>query len=169
MARRKGQSGQAALEFVLAYGTVILPVTVMIIFTAQMMWVWHTMSDFARQGARYATTHCWQGAGDNVRSWMQQNVPLTYERDQFTGGPAQIEIDYYARDPESGTLADFACDGGDCSTSCIPDTVRVRITGYEFRGIFTYLGLPPVTMPDFQTTLSMESAGCSPDSEECLP
>lgn len=169
MKRRNHISGQATVEFVMAYSALILPVSMMIIFTAQLLWVWHSMADFTNQGARYATTHCWQGDGDNVRAWMRQNVPLTPDRDQFQNGPAEIVIEYFGKDPGTGALTEYSCDGGDCSSSCVPDAVRVRVTGYEFRGLFTYLGLPPLSMPDFQTTLAVESAGCGPDSQECTP
>jgi len=157
------------MEFVLTYSALILPVTMMIIFTAKMLWVWNSMVDHTREGARYATTHCWQGGGENVRTWMQQNAPLTFDRDQFVQGPAVFEIDYLGRNAETGTLEEFSCEGGECSRACIPDVVRVRVTGYEFRSFFGYLGLPPVAMPTFETTMAMESAGCNPDSEDCLP
>lgn len=157
------------MEFILAYSALLLPVTMMIIFTANLLWVWNSMTDFTREGARYASTHCWQGDGGNVRTWMQQNVPLTFDREQFQGGPAEITVEYYGKDPESGTLTEFSCDQGECSRGCVPEVVRVRITSYEFRSFMSYLGLPPVAMPDFQTTVPMESAGCSPDTEDCLP
>lgn len=166
---RKNRRGQATIEFIVSYATLVLPVTMMIIFTAQLLWVWHSMTDWTALGARYASTHCWQGDGGNVRTWMQQNVPLTADRDQFQSGPAEIEVAYFKRDPDSGSLADFSCDSGECSRNCIPDTVRIRVTGYEYRGVFTYLGLPPLAMPDFTTSVAIESAGCNPDSEECLP
>jgi hypothetical protein len=31
------------------------------------------------------------------------------------------------------------------------------------------LGLPPVALPDFRTTLAMEGAGCNPEEGTCLP
>jgi len=165
----KKRRGQATVEFVIAYSALLLPVTMMIVFTAKLLWVWNSMADFTREGARYAATHCWQGNGDNVRTYMTQNVPLVWDRDQFTSGPAQMEITYYGTNAETGALEDFSCDGGECSTGCVPDTVRVRITGYEFRSFFGYLGLPPLAMPDFQTAVPMESAGCDPETGECLP
>ena len=32
-----------------------------------------------------------------------------------------------------------------------------------------YLGLPPVTLPNFRTSLPMESAGCDPEQGVCNP
>jgi hypothetical protein len=167
--QRNSRNGQATLEFVIAFGSILLPVSMMIVFTAQLLWIWHSLVDFTREGARYATTHCWQGDGGNVVTWMQQNFPLTADRGQFTNGTAQIEVTYYARDPDTGNLAEFSCDSSECSAACVPDTVRVRVINYEYRPFMSYLGLPPVTMPDFQTQMPMESAGCNADSGECLP
>src|ERR1035441_514690 len=59
--RRPSQGGQALVEFALAWGTVILPLTFMIIYTSELLWIWHSVADFTRDGARYAATHCWQG------------------------------------------------------------------------------------------------------------
>jgi hypothetical protein len=167
---RRNQRGQAAIEYVIAFSALLLPMTFAIIFTAQLLWIWHSVVDFTRSGARYATTHCWQGDGENVRGWMRNNTPLMFDRDQFQGGQAEIQIQYYSRDPESGTLAEFSCDQGECSTGCVPEVVTVRIVNYEFRSFVTnYLGLAPVTLPDFHTTLSMQSAGCDPEQGTCLP
>ena len=47
------RSGQATLEFALSYAGVILPLTFGIIFTSQLLWIWHSVADFTRDGARY--------------------------------------------------------------------------------------------------------------------
>jgi len=160
--------GQATLEYVLVYAGVLLPLTMAMIFTAEMLWVWHSVNDFTRQGASYAATHCWQG-GSNVVQWMQNNVPITFDREQFRTGQVEIQVEYFSRDAETGELGEFACDGAGCSRECVPELVRVSITGYEFRPFLTTLGLPPVPIPNFQMTLPMESAGCSADEETCQP
>lgn len=167
---KKSARGAVTVEYVIAYSLLLLPVTFAIIFTAQLLWVWQSVVDFTRAGARYATTHCWQADGDNVRQFMQQNVPLMFDREQFQGGPAEFQIEYTARNAETGQLEEFTCEQGDCSANCVPDMVKVSIINYEFRPFITsYLGLPPVTLPDFHTSLPMESAGCQPDLEECFP
>jgi hypothetical protein len=163
------RNGQATLEFVISYVTILLPVTMMIVFTANLLWVWHGVIDWTREGARYASTHCWQGDGANVRTFMQQNVPLMFDRDQFAQGPAEITIGYFSKNADSGAIEDFTCDGGECSRSCIPDVVKITVAGYEFRSLFTFLGLPPVPLPNVQTVAAIESAGCNPDTEDCLP
>jgi hypothetical protein len=163
------QHGQATIEYVITLGGLVIPLTFAIIFTAELLWVWHSAVDFTRDGARYAATHCWQPGGENVASYMRTNVPLMVDMDQFRGGQAEIAVDYFRRNTETGQLEAFSCDGGECSTDCIPDTVTVRIRNYEFRRFFSYLGLSPVRMPEFQTALPMEGAGCDPEQGSCLP
>jgi Flp pilus assembly protein TadG len=166
----RGRRGQATVEYAIAFSSLLLPVTFAIVYTSQLLWIWHSVTDFTRNGARYATTHCWQGDGENVRTWMKNNTPLMFDRDQFQSGSVEIQVTYMSRDADSGQLAEFSCDGGDCSTSCVPDVVTVKVTNYEFRTFVTnYLGLAPVTLPDFHMTLAMQSAGCDPEQGTCLP
>jgi len=87
---------------------------------------------------------------------------------QIKNGPAQISVAYFSKDPDTGQLAPFQCDS-DCTTGCIPDTVTISVTGFQFGTFFTALGLPPVTIPDFRTSLAMEGAGCDPEQGVCLP
>ncbi len=166
--RRNARGGQALVEFALAYSAIILPLTCMVIFTAHMMWVWNSVIEWTRNGARYAATHCAQGGGSNVIEFMRNNVPLTFDYEQFRSGPAEVQVEYFSRDPESGELVTFTC-GSDCSLECIPDVVRVRVTNYEFRAFQSYLGLPPIPIPEFATTVPVESAGCDPETGSCLP
>lgn len=168
MAVRRRQRGQATVEYALVFAGVIVPTLFAIIFTAELLWIWHSVADFTRDGASYASTHCWQTGADNVVNYMRNHVPLMIDRDQFQGGTASLVVTYYSKDPDTGQLTEFAC-SGDCSTLCIPDTVTVKVANYQFDGINRYLGLPPVTIPDFQSTLPIESAGCDPEQGTCLP
>lgn len=165
--RRATQRGQATIEFAITFAAITMPLTFAIIFTSQLLWVWHSVVDFTRDGARYAATHCYMGGGENVVSYMRSNVPPMVDWEQFAQGGATIEVQYFQRNAETGVMESFACEGSECSTECIPDAVTVRITGYEFRRVLSYLGVSPVSMPDFRTSLPMESAGCSPGSD-CL-
>lgn len=165
---RHRQRGQATVEYAIVLAGLLIPVTFAIIYTAELLWVWHSVVNFTRDGARYASTHCWQASGDNVVNYMKQNVPLMFDRDQFTGGAADIQVTYFSKDPDSGALTPFACDA-ECSTECVPDTVTVAIANYEFRNFVAYLGLPAVRIPNFQTSLPIESAGCDPEQGTCLP
>ena len=160
--------GQATVEYAIVAAGVLIPMTFGIIYAAQLLWIWHSVTDFTREGARYATTHCWQSDGGNVLNYMKTHVPPMVDQQQFQSGPVEIDVSYFSRDPGSGALTPFSCDA-DCGTSCIPDTVTVQVRNYEFRGFVGYLGLPPVPIPDFQMSMPIESAGCDPDSGVCLP
>ncbi|MEZ5398341.1 MAG: pilus assembly protein [Bryobacteraceae bacterium] len=165
----RGRRGQQAVEFGVTWVTLFFPLVMMLIFTAQLLWVWHSVVEFTREGARYAATHCYQGGGANVVNYMQQNTPIMIDREQFRGGQAEIVVSYYSRDADSGTLGDFTCDGGDCTRDCVPDVVRVGINNYQFQHFVSYLGLPPVSIPNFSATVAVQSGGCTPDSEDCNP
>jgi len=158
------------MEFALVWAAIIVPMTFGIIFTAEMYWVWHAMVEFTRDGARYAATHCWQGDGQNVISYMQANVPRTVDINQFqSGGSAQINVAYYQRDPNSGQLVAFGGCNIDCSIYCVPDSVTVSITNYTFGRFVNYVKLPAITMPAFPTSMPIESNGCDPEQGTCTP
>jgi hypothetical protein len=162
-------SGQTIVEWSLIYAGVILPLMLGVVFVSELLWIWHSVVDFTREGARYAATHCWQEGGANVRDYMRAHVPRMLDMDQFQNGQADITVQYFQRNPESGTLEEFACDQGECSTQCIPATVTVQVANYTFRRFFTFLGLAGVPVPDFRTSVPIESAGCDPEQGTCLP
>jgi hypothetical protein len=160
-----GRKGQAAVEYALIYAGVLLPLTSMILFTSELLWVWHSVNEFTRDGARYAATHCWTGGGENVRNYMRSNVPRVIDMDQLR---ELVEIEYFSRNAESGQMEPFTCGGSECSPECVPDAVTVAVRNYEFRRFMGFLGLPPVPIPDFRTTAQMESAGCD-QTGTCVP
>ncbi len=161
--------GQATVEYAILYAGVILPLTFGIVFAAEMLWVWHSVVDFTRDGARYAATHCWTSGGDNVQTYMKTHVPRMIDMNQFQQGPAEIAVQYFSRDPDTGALVDFTCASGGCSVDCVPDAVTVSVSAYEFRRFVNFLGLPPVVIPDFRTSMPIESAGCDAEQGVCLP
>lgn len=158
--RQRNRRGQQLAEFAMSYVFLFLPLTMMLVFTAQLLWVWHSVVDYTNTGARYAATHCYQGAGENVQAYMRQNVPPMVDRDLFANGQTEIEVSYFQRDA-TGELTQFTCAGNECSPDCVPEFVRVRILNYQFRGLQSYLGLPAINLPNFQTSLAVQSAGCS--------
>ena len=79
------------------YGAVILPLTFMVVFVSEMLWVWHSVVDFTRDGAHYATTHCWMGDGSNVLTYMTTHVPRMIDMDKFQTGSAGLQVDYFSR------------------------------------------------------------------------
>jgi TadE-like protein len=165
--RRRRQSGQAVMEFAILYAGVVLPLTFMVIVIAQMLWIWHSVVDFTRDGARYAATHCFMGDGSNVISYMQADVPAMIDQNEFQNGTATIQVLYYSQNPD-GTLSAFAGCDATCSAACIPDAVSVGISSYQYLRFSGYFKLPPVTIPAFTTSIPMESAGCD-ETGTCLP
>ena len=85
MAEHKLRRGQATVEFALLYGTVMVPLLFGFIYLAQLLWVWHSIVEFTRDGARYAATHCWAADGQNVIQYMQTNVPANIDQAEFQG------------------------------------------------------------------------------------
>ncbi len=166
--RKRNQRGAAAVEFLVVGMTLVVPLCLAMFYTAQILWIWHSASELTRMGARYAATHCYQGAGSNVRTFMQTNAPVMPNRDQFVAGSVDIVVTYYSRGTDTTELSEFSCDN-ECSLGCIPDVVKVQVTNFEYRNFLTYWGIPPVQLPDFQTTLAMEGAGCDPDTGVCIP
>ncbi len=155
--------GQALLEFALLYGAVILPLTFMIIFTAEMLWIWHSVADFTRDGARYAATHCWISDGSNVLQYMESHVPAMIDQQQFQSGSAGIAIQYFS----DGGVTPFT--GDTCGGVCVPSAVSVSITNYQFGRMASFFKLPAVTIPPFTTMVPMESAGYQDNSGVCVP
>jgi Flp pilus assembly protein TadG len=172
MAERKNtrRGGQATVEFALLYLGIIVPFTFGILYMAQLLWVWHSMVEFTRDGARYAATHCWQSDGANVLQYMYANVPVNIEQNQFNQANvnASVTVNYYTVDPDSGSLTAFSCDS-DCTTGCVPDVVTVSVQNYVYTKFFTFLQLPGVAMPSWPTTVPMEGAGCDPATATCTP
>jgi hypothetical protein len=165
VSRRKGQ---AAIEFALLYGAVVLPLTFMLVFVSEMLWTWHTAVDFTAQIAQFAATHCWQpdNSGSNVTQWATTHVPPMIDRDQFASNAAGITVTYFTQNAD-GTQTPFdaaACNGG----VCVPDLVSVSITSYSFNRFSGFLGLPNVTMPPFTTVLPMESGGYQDATGVCV-
>src|SRR5205085_1883831 len=101
MKRGRNQWGQATVEYALLTAGVIIPLTFGLIYATQILWIWHSVTDFTRDGARYASTHCWQASGDNVQNYMKTHVPLMVDQDQFQNGTAQIDISYSSLDPST--------------------------------------------------------------------
>ena len=163
-ARRFGnRSGQATVEYALLYAGVILPLTFMVVFVAEMLWVWHGVVDFTRDGARYASTHCWTADGANVLSYMESHVPAILDRSVFESGDAGIAIQYFS---DAGVTP---FNGDNCAGACVPDSVSVSITNYQFLRFASFMKLPPVKIPPFTTVVPMESAGFQDASGVCVP
>jgi hypothetical protein len=161
-------AGQAAIEFALLYAAAVLPLTFMLVYVSQMLWVWHSVIDFNRAIAQFAATHCWEAdsSGSNVISWATSHVPPMIDQDQFQSNAAGITVAYYSQAAD-GTQAPFdssICNGG----VCVPDLVSVSVTNYQFKRFSSFFRLGNVTMPPFTTVVPMESGGYQDASGVCV-
>lgn len=161
--------GQTTVEMALTLVAGILPLTLGLITFAEIGWTYHSLATLTRQGARYAGTHCWQDdAGSNVVNWMQANAPPFPDRAQLATGGVQILVNYWTHDPITHQSVPFSCGGG-CTAQCVPDSVTVSISGYQFNHFLTLLGLQPLQVPPFSTTVEIESAGADPETAISAP
>lgn len=162
------RSGQTAVEFSLLYAAAILPLTFMIVFVSEMLWIWHSSVDFTREIAHFAATHCWEGdgSGSNVIGWATSHVPPMIDRDKFQNNTAGITIAYYTQNAD-GSQTPFdgsICNGG----TCVPDLVSVSINTYQYNRFSSFFGLGNVLMPPFTTVVPMESGGYQDASGVCV-
>jgi hypothetical protein len=165
----RGCRGQASVETVLALIFGILPLTFGLLAFSEVAWTYHALATLTRQGARYAATHCWQDdSGSNVVTWMQATAPLFPDRPLLTSGGIQVQVNYWTHDTATHETVPFSCAGG-CSPDCVPDSVTVSITGYEFNHFFPFLGLAPLQVPPFSTTVPIDSAGGNPETAVSTP
>ena len=166
---RRGARGQSSIETVLALMFGIVPLTFGLFAFSELAWTYHALVTLTRQGARYAATHCWQDDnGSNVVNWMAANAPAFPDRSLLITGGIQVQVSYWMHDTENHETVPFQCSGG-CSPDCVPDSVTVSITGYEFNHFFPLLGLPPLQVPPFSTTVPVESAGANPETATSTP
>jgi len=166
---REISRGQATVEMALALVAGIVPLTLGLIAFGEISWTYHALATLTRQGARYAATHCWQDeSGSNVVNWMQANAPPFPDRPQLATGGVQIQVNYWTHDPTTHQSVPFSCAGG-CSPQCVPDSVTVSISGYQFNHFLPLLGLQPLQVPPFSTTVEIESAGGDPETAISSP
>ena len=147
MARKKSyrnnERGSTLVEFAIGV-TVFLMALFAVLEFGRALWTHNALTDAARRGARYAALHT---AADVAKV---QNI-VVYGNENGTGAPlvtnltaAQVDVDYN----------DFGLNDG---------TVTVSITEYEFEFVIPVLGTT-ITMPDYKTTLTAESAGLIPSN-----
>ena len=162
--------GQATVETALIMMTVMLPLTFGIVALADVAWTYHALVTLTRQGARYAATHCFEDdSGSNVVTWMQSNSPPFLDRPQMAGGTVQILVNYWSHDLANQVSNPFSSCGSTCTPECVPDAVTVSISGYQFRHLLPLLGLQPLEVPSFATTVEIQSAGGDPETGISAP
>jgi len=153
--KKAGQRGSTLVEFAIG-ATVFLMVMFAVLEFGRALWIHNALSDAARRAARYAVNQPASNpagvntSGTNVGPSVTaiRNVAV-YGKPAGTGQPmvndltpANINVDYNQ----------FRVGDG---------TVSVTITNYQFQFVIPILGTT-IQMPDYNTTLTGESAGTTP-------
>jgi Flp pilus assembly protein TadG len=139
---KSNERGSTLVEFAIG-ATVFLTAMFAVLEFGRALWTHNALSDAARRGARYATTHA------QADSTGVQNV-VVYGNPAGTGQPLL---------PNLGT--------GNVSVAYSSPyqinkgTVTVSITGYQFQFVIPVVGTT-ITMPSYTTTLTAESVGLVP-------
>ena len=103
--RRSAAIRQCHRGIRLVFAGILAPLTFGFIFTSQLLWVWHSVNDFTRQGAGYAATHCWEASAGNVIAFMQANVPLMPDQAAVSERPRADQRSHISRKtPTTGIL-----------------------------------------------------------------
>src|SRR5262249_40611775 len=107
-------------------------------------------------------------SGSNVITWMQANAPAFPDRAQLASGGVQIQVSYWTHDPVTRQSVPFTCGGGGAPPRAPPPCTgrRPRTPRSHF---FPTLGLQPLQVPAFSTTVEFQSAGANPETAISTP
>ena len=137
----KKERGATLVEFAIG-ATVFLTAMFAVLEFGRALWVHNALADAARRGARYAILNPASDAA-SVRNVVVFGDP---------GGGSQPLVENLTTDNVSVTYSSFSLDSG---------TASVSITGYQFRFVVPIIGTT-IQMPNYNTTLTGESAGLVP-------
>ena len=137
----KKERGETLVEFAIG-ATVFLTAMFAVLEFGRALWVHNALADAARRGARYAILNPASDAA-SVRNVVVFGDP---------GGGSQPLVENLTTDNVSVTYSSFSLDSG---------TASVSITGYQFRFVVPIIGTT-IQMPNYNTTLTGESAGLVP-------
>jgi len=145
---RRDERGAALVEFAIG-ASVFFTAIFGVLECGRLLWTHNALADAARRGARYAVINTGGGTCDpcktNVRNVVVYGDPAGGTQPVvpgLTATPDRVEVIY----------TNFIVKQG---------TVSVRITGYQFSFAIPLIGAT-LTMPDYHTTLTGESAGFIP-------
>ena len=139
---KKNQRGATLVEFAIG-ATVFLTVMFAVIEFGRALWVHNALSDAARRGARYAVVHTAADAAE-VKNVVVYGDPA--------GGTTPVVSNLDPNTHVDVTYTGFGLSGG---------TATVTITNYQFEFVVPIVSTS-ITMPDYATTLTAESAGLIP-------
>ena len=158
------QQGVAAVEFALV-ALLFFTILLAIIEIGRMLFIFNTMQEITRRGAREAVVR-WKSTADQnaIKTIALFNDVTMPANPEITA--ANITITYLQKDGVT-EVTDFPADPGDNLSACgditrIPNciySVRVSITGATFTpmmGLFDFLTMP---LPTSEVTMHAESLG----------
>lgn len=147
------QAGLTSVEFAMV-GTVLLLVIFAVIETGRLMWVWETLTEATRRGARVAVV-CPVGH-DAIANMTVFNDPDTGGESAILNGLTSGNVVVEYLDGGSAVLATPANDD-----FCEIEYVRVRIVGFTHQVLIPFVS-STLDAPEFETTLPAESLGLVP-------
>jgi Flp pilus assembly protein TadG len=138
-----GERGAALVEFSIA-ALVFLTSVFAVLEFGRLLWTHNALTDAARRGARYAVSHARADAGNAQRMAVYGTTDPAAATPLVTGlTPDMVKVTH------SG---DFGVGEG---------TATVKIDSYNFNFVVPLVGTK-IPMPDYNSTLTAESAGKAP-------
>jgi Flp pilus assembly protein TadG len=138
---KDNERGSTLVEFAIGV-TVFVTAMFAVLEFGRALWVHNALTDAARRGARYAVLHS-SGDISQVKNVVVYGDP---------SGSGQPMLENLSTGNVEVTYNNFGLNDG---------TVSVKITGYQFQFVIPIIGTT-ITMPNYTTTLSGESAGLIP-------
>lgn len=146
----KHQRGMATVEFALV-GVMALTMLLAVIEIGRALFVWNTLSEATRRGARLAAV-CPMNHPSIARVAILSN-PGGGDDSPVVGNLATTNV----------TVSYLGADGMPTASFSAIKYVRVAIVGYAHSLLIPFI-MPTITAPPFSTTLPRESLGYMPDS-----
>lgn len=164
---RRHQQGTAAVEFAII-GAVFFLVLFAVIEFGRLLYVWESLNEAARRGARIATV-C-PVNHDAIKRITVFNDPITDGASAILDGLTTDDVTVEYLNEQGLALAD-----PEDTEWCDIRYVRTRITGYQHNLLIPLFEFLPdsyqavLNGPEFSTTLPRESLGVVPDvGYECF-
>lgn len=159
MSTKRSQAGLTVVEFAVV-GAVFILILLACIEIARLLFVWNTLGEVTRAGARIAAV-CPPGNEAVIATALLNEPGNAEESDILVGLTADnIVIDYLAADGSTGATVTTA------------EYVRVAISDYTISLRIPFVGaeVTEITAPPFTTTIPAESLGYVPEttSYTCL-
>jgi len=153
--KKSGERGSTLVEFAIG-ATVFLTVMFGVIEFGRALWTHNALADAARRAARYAVNQPAASPAGTKTSGTNVGPSITAIRNVAVygdpaGGSKPLVTDLT---PENLNIqyTNFGVGSG---------TVAVTVTNYQFKFVMPILGTS-IQMPDYNTTLTGESAGTMP-------